>query len=104
MFVEQPLASPGSANNPVPVEETEPAENTEKKVNSIGSVEISITTWAEKVDEATKLEYSASDTKKFTFEKLLLLPYSWVIVKNKWWQNTANSYETWCKYFSSSPY
>ena len=30
--------------NPVPVEETEPAENTEKEVNSVRSVEISITT------------------------------------------------------------
>ena len=27
----------------------------------MGSVEISITTWAEEADEATKLEYSASD-------------------------------------------
>ena len=62
-----------SENNPVPVVETEPAENTEK-VNAIGSVEISITTLSEEADEATKLEYSASDTKKFTFEKLLLLP------------------------------
>ena len=30
--------------NPMPVEETEPAENTEKLVTSIKSVEISITT------------------------------------------------------------
>ena len=31
---------------------------------SIESVEISITTWVEKADVATKLEYSASDIKK----------------------------------------
>ena len=30
--------------NPVPVEETEPAENTEKEVNSVRSFEISMTT------------------------------------------------------------
>ena len=42
--------------NPVPVEETEPAENTEKEVNSIGSVEISIITGAGEADEATKLD------------------------------------------------
>ena len=30
--------------NPVPVEESNPAENTEKKVNSIRSFDISITT------------------------------------------------------------
>ena len=51
------------------VEETEPAENTKKKVNSIGSVEISITTWAEEADEATKLEHYASNLEKFTVEK-----------------------------------
>ena len=33
-----------SETNPVPMEETEPAENTEKQAKSIGSVEISITT------------------------------------------------------------
>ena len=42
--------------NYVPVDETEHVENTEKNVNSIGSVEISTTTWAEEADEASKLE------------------------------------------------
>ena len=36
----------------------------------IRSVEISITTWAEEGDEATKLEYSASDREKCTVEKV----------------------------------
>ena len=40
--------------NPVPVEETKPAKHT-KKVNSIRSFDISITTSADEVDEATKL-------------------------------------------------
>ena len=44
--------------------------NSQKKVNSIGSVKISITTWAEEADEATKLEYSASDIEKCTVEKV----------------------------------
>ena len=35
----------------------------------MGSVEISITTWAEEADKATKLEYSASD--RSTVENLL---------------------------------
>ena len=38
-------------------------------MNSIGSLEISITTWARKADEATKLEYSTSDIEKCTIEK-----------------------------------
>ena len=42
----------------------------QNKGNSIGSVEISITTWAEEPDEATKLEYSASDIKECTAEKV----------------------------------
>ena len=41
-----------SGNNPVPVEETEPAENTVKWVDSIRTVEISITTSVEEADEA----------------------------------------------------
>ena len=55
------LRKPVNESNPEPVKETETAENTEKYVNSIKSVEISITTWAEEADEANKLEYSASD-------------------------------------------
>ena len=39
--------------NPVPVEETEPAENTEKKS------EFNRISWDEEADDATKLEYSA---------------------------------------------
>ena len=39
-------------------------------MNSIGSVEISITTWAKETDEATKLEYSASDIEKCTVENV----------------------------------
>ena len=58
--------------NPLPVEETEPAENTEK-VNSFRSVEISITTWAEEAGEATKLEYYASDIEKCTVEKVAVV-------------------------------
>ena len=57
--------------NAVPVEETEPAENTEKKVNLTGSVDIFITTWAEEADddEASTLEYSSSDIEPCTVEK-----------------------------------
>ena len=63
--------------NPVPVEEIEHAENTErKKVNSIRSVEIAITTWAEESDEATKLDYSASDIEKCTVEKVAVVAKS----------------------------
>ena len=54
--------------NHVPVEETEHAENTEKLVNLIRSVEISITTRVKEADEASKLEYS-SDIEKCTVEK-----------------------------------
>ena len=50
-------------NNPVLVEETEPAENTE--FNRIS--------WAEEADEATKLEYSAYDIKKCTVEKVAVV-------------------------------
>ena len=50
--------------NPVSVEETEHAENTEKKVNPIRVAEISITAWAEEADEATKLEDSATTVEK----------------------------------------
>ena len=59
--------------NPVPVEETEHAENTEKEVNSIRAAEISINTWAEEADDATKLEYSASDIEKCTVEKVAVV-------------------------------
>ena len=47
------------------MEETETADNTGEK-KWIQSDQIS---WAEEADEATKLEYSASDIEKFTFEK-----------------------------------
>ena len=59
--------------NPVPVEETEPAEIIETLDNSIRSVEISITTSAKEADEATKLEYSASDIEKCTIEKVAVV-------------------------------
>ena len=59
--------------NPVPVEETEHAENTEKEVNSIRAAEISINTWAQDADDATKLEYSASDIEKCTVEKVAVV-------------------------------
>ena len=55
--------------NPMPVEETEHAENTEK-VNLIRSVEIYITTWSEESDEGTQLENSGSDIEKCTVEKV----------------------------------
>ena len=42
-------------------------------MNSIRSVEISITTWAEEADEATKLEYSASGLEKCTVEKVAVV-------------------------------
>ena len=42
-------------------------------MNLIGSVEISITTCAEKADVATKLEYSASDIEKYTVEKVAVV-------------------------------
>ena len=44
-----------------------------KSVNSIGSVEISITTWAEEADVATKLEYFASDIENCTVEKVAVV-------------------------------
>ena len=59
--------------NPVPVEETEYAENTKKEVNSIRAAEISVNTWAEEADDATKLEYSASDIEKCTVEKVAVV-------------------------------
>ena len=59
--------------NTVPVEETEPAKNTEKKVNSIGSAEIYITTWTEEADEATNLGYSSSDMEKWTVKKIAVV-------------------------------
>ena len=56
------------------MDETEPAEKKkQKKVNSIGSVEISITTRAEEADEATKLGYSASDREKCEVEKVAVV-------------------------------
>ena len=56
--------------NPVTEKETEPAENTEILVKSIGAVENSITTWAGEADEATKLNYCSSDTEKYTVDKV----------------------------------
>ena len=40
--------------NPMPVEETEPAEKKAKQVNSIGSVEVSITNRVEEANGATQ--------------------------------------------------
>ena len=45
-------------------------------MNSIRSVEISITTWVEKADEATKIEYSASDIEKCSVEKAAVVAIS----------------------------
>ena len=42
-------------------------------MNSVRSVEISITTWAEEAGEANKLEYSASDLEKCTVEKVAVV-------------------------------
>ena len=42
-------------------------------MNSVRSVEISITTWAEEAGEATKLEYYASDIEKCTVEKVAVV-------------------------------
>ena len=59
--------------------ETEPsdnAEDTEKSMNAIGAAEISIETLTKEADEATNLEYIASDKEKSAAEeeKTLLLP------------------------------
>ena len=42
-------------------------------MNSFGSVEISITNWAEKTDKATKLEYSVSGIEKCTVERVAIV-------------------------------
>ena len=42
-------------------------------MNSIRAAEISINTWAEEADDATKLEYSASDIEKCTVEKVAVV-------------------------------
>ena len=42
-------------------------------MNSIGSVEIFIITWAEEAVEATKLEYFAYDIEKCTAEKVAVV-------------------------------
>ena len=42
-------------------------------MNSIRSVDFSTTTWAEKADEATKLEYSTSDIEMCTTENVAVV-------------------------------
>ena len=42
-------------------------------MNSIGSVDIFFTTWAKETDEATKLDYSASDIEKCTDENVAVV-------------------------------
>ena len=52
--------------------ETEPsdnAEDTEKSMNAIGAAEISIETLTKEADEATNLEYIASDKEKSAAEE-----------------------------------
>ena len=59
--------------NPVPVEETEHAENTEKRSEFNQNSWYFYYTWAEEADDATKLEYSASDIEKCTVEKVAVV-------------------------------
>ena len=57
---------------PLEFEETElyeNAEDTEKSMNAIGASEISIETLTKEADEATNLEYIASDKEKSAAEK-----------------------------------
>ena len=61
-----------ATRRPPEVVETEPsdnAEDTEKSMNAIGAAEISIETLTKEADEATNLEYFASDKEKSAAEE-----------------------------------
>ena len=56
--------------NSDPAEETEPAEIAKNTEIIVNATKISISTWAEKTDEATNLEDSVSDIERWIFDKV----------------------------------
>ena len=58
-------------------------------MNSVRSVEISITTWTKEAGEANKLEYYASDIEKCTVEKVAVVAKGEAAKDFKIWSYTG---------------